>query len=182
MAANKGMFFVLANELNVLIEKVFLSCELQCSQIKPEEESAEYDATGFKLNTLNVQYRRAKITPTKVGQFVTLWKRDAPKQPIRPYQDKDLIDLAIIAARKDEQLGYFIFPLSVLCEHGIVTNGNTLGKRGFRVYPVWDEPMSKQAKKTQEWQLPFFLELSQVQDLEASQLQSYFQLGSVDTL
>jgi len=173
---------VSVNDLTVLIEKVFLPCELQCSQIKPEAESAEYDATGFKLNELSVQYRRAKITPTKVGQFVTLWKRDAPKQPIRPYQDKDLIDFAIIAARKDGQLGYFIFPLSVLCEQGIVTNGNKPGKRGFRVYPIWDEPTSKQAKKTQEWQLPFFLELSQVQDLEASQLQSYFQLGSVVTL
>jgi hypothetical protein len=30
------------------------------------------------------------------------------------------------------------------------------GKRGMRVYPPWDLPSSKQAKKTQQWQLPYF--------------------------
>ncbi|MEH6343856.1 MAG: MepB family protein [Bermanella sp.] len=170
------------NDLNILIEKILTPCELQCSQVKPEKESAEYDATGFKLNELAVQYRRAKITPTKVGQFVTLWKRDAHKQPIRPYQDKDSIDLAIIAARKDGQLGYFIFPLSVLCKQGIVTHDNKPGKRGFRVYPIWDKPLSKQAKKTQEWQLRHFLDLSQMHGLEVDNLQGYFNLDSLVTL
>lgn len=174
MAVNKRNVFVSVNDLNILIEKILIPCELQCSQIKPEVESAEYDATGFKLNELAVQYRRAKITPTKVGQFVTLWKRDAPKQPIRPYQDQDSIDLAIIAARKDEQLGYFIFPLWVLRKQGIVTHDNKPGKRGFRVYPIWDKPLSKQAKKTQEWQLQHFLELSQEQNVDVGKLQNYF--------
>lgn len=31
----------------------------------------------------------------------------------------------------------------------------------IRVYPSWDKPVSKQAIKTQSWQLEYFIELSQ---------------------
>jgi hypothetical protein len=37
-----------------------------------EAESAEYGAYTFELNDLSVRFRVAKITPTKIGQFVTL--------------------------------------------------------------------------------------------------------------
>jgi hypothetical protein len=40
-----------------------------------ERESLEYAACSFKLNSMSVKFRVAKITPTKIGQFVTLWKR-----------------------------------------------------------------------------------------------------------
>nr|WP_315117414.1 MepB family protein [uncultured Clostridium sp.] len=30
----------------------------------------------------------------------------------------------------------------------------------MRVYPIWDTPSSNQAIKTQKWQLPYFIDLS----------------------
>ena len=39
-------------------------------------ESAEYGACSFKLNGKTIQFRVSKITPTKTGQFVTIWKRN----------------------------------------------------------------------------------------------------------
>ncbi len=61
------------------------------------------------------------------------------------------------------QLGQFIFPKSVLCQQGILTVNDKEGKRGFRVYPPWDNTINKQAIKTQKWQLNYFLDLSNFQ-------------------
>jgi hypothetical protein len=35
------------------------------------------------------------------------------------------------------------------------------GKRGFRVYPIWDKPDNKQAEKTQKWQVKHFLDCTE---------------------
>ena len=40
------------------------------------------------------------------------------------------------------------------------------GKRGFRVYPIWDLAINKQAEKTQKWQLNYFVEYNDKTDLE----------------
>ena len=149
----------LVDELNDLRKKVLEPLNIKCSKVLPELESAEYDAFSLQLNKKVVQYRRAKITPTKIGQFVTLWKRDSLQGEIRPYTPDDNLDLAIIATRQENRLGYFIFPMSVLCEQGIAQQKKP-GKRGFRLYPVWDKPISKQAIKSQMWQLKYFFELT----------------------
>ena len=54
---------------------LFDSCGFQCSTPETEAESADYNAHTFKVNDKSIVYREAKITPTKVGQFVTIWKR-----------------------------------------------------------------------------------------------------------
>ena len=77
---------VLLGELNTLKEKAFDPLLLLCSEFMAEPESQEYKAVGFALNQKTVQYRCAKVTPTKIGQFVTLWKRDGVGEEIRPYQ------------------------------------------------------------------------------------------------
>jgi hypothetical protein len=33
---------------------------------------------------------------------------------------------------------------------------------GIRVYPIWDKPTSKQALKTQLWQLSYFVNMSKL--------------------
>ncbi|WP_414839153.1 MepB family protein [Carnobacterium sp. TMP28] len=33
---------------------------------------------------------------------------------------------------------------------------------GIRVYPIWDNPTSKQALKTKLWQLPYFVDMSKL--------------------
>lgn len=134
----------------------------------PELESSEYGACTFILNNLNIRYRTAKITPTKTGQFVTLWKR-INQGPIQPFDSNDPIDLFIISTRKDNHFGLFIFPKSVLIAKEIVSDKKE-GKRAIRVYPPWDVTTSKQAQKTQKWQLDYFLEINQIMDLKRAKL------------
>jgi hypothetical protein len=135
-----------------------------------EPESSEYGACTFVLNNLNIRYRTSKITPTKTGQFVTLWKR-INQGPIQPFDSNDPIDLFIISARKDDYFGLFIFPKSVLIIKEIVSDKKE-GKRAIRVYPSWDITTSKQAQKTQKWQLDYFLEINQnqIMDLKRAKL------------
>ncbi|HQE35321.1 MAG TPA: MepB family protein, partial [Flavobacterium alvei] len=47
----------------------------------------------------------------------------------------------------------------VLVEKGIITQNGKSGKRGIRVYPPWDIPQNKQAEKTQNWQINYFLNI-----------------------
>ena len=129
---------------------------LFCKKITKEAESEEYGAFEFEINNQQVKFRVAKITPTKVGQFVTLWKRDGT---IFPYDIADPVDLFVVSVRDGKHFGQFVFPKNVLCEKGIVSKNGKGGKRGIRVYPPWDITTSSQAKKTQAWQTLYFFEI-----------------------
>ncbi len=145
----------------LLLEKVIYSpLNLPITQLSVEEESQEYHACTFKLNSSKVIYRKAKITPTKIGQFVTLWKRISDG-PIQPFSEADEFDLVIINVNTGTKSGQFVFTKSILLEKGIISNSKREGKRGFRAYPPWDKPESKQALNTQNWQSNFFLRLNQ---------------------
>lgn len=124
----------------------------------PEAESAEYSAATLTVNGHIIKYRTAKITPTKTGQFVTLWKRNG-KGPIEPFDVSDNISLFIISTACDNKLGHFVFPNTLLLEKKIIAGTDSAGKRAIRVYPPWDVPPNRQAAKTQQWQLPYFLEI-----------------------
>lgn len=139
-------------------EKLYDTSNFECSFPEKEKESAEYGAYSFLLNNKSIVFRVAKITPTKIGQFVTLWKRIG-KGPIQPFDCTDAIDLIVISVRKENRVGQFVFHKSVLCEKGIISTTAKEGKRAIRVYPPWDEATSKQAQKTQKWQLDYFLEI-----------------------
>lgn len=145
-------------------ELVYDCCDFEITIPQPENESADYDAYRFYLNQKNICYRTAKITPTKTGQFVTLWKRNN-SGIIEPFDTADLIDFVIISVRKDDLYGQFIFPKSILLAKGIFSTATKDGKRATRVYPPWDETTSKQAQKTQQWQLDFFYTISPDIDL-----------------
>ena len=54
----------------------------------------------------------------------------------------------------------FVFPKSVLIAKEIVSDKKE-GKRAIRIYSPWDITMSKQAQKTQKWQLDYFLEIQE---------------------
>jgi len=131
----------------------------RCSPPVPEPESAEYAAHGFTIDGLSVRFRVAKTTPTKVGQFVTVWRRSA-EGPIRPFDTEDGIDLFVISSRDSGHFGQFVFPRDVLCERGIVSRGGSGGKRGFRVYPPWVTTANRQASRTQAWQTKYFLDFT----------------------
>nr|WP_314895450.1 MepB family protein [uncultured Flavobacterium sp.] len=146
---------------NILLKTktlVFDPCGFELTNPVLEKESKDYGAYQFELNALKILFRVAKTTPTKVGQFVTLWKRLA-KGPIQPFDVSDVIDLFIINTRSGDHFGQFVFPKSVLSQQGILTTDSKEGKRAIRVYPPWDTTTNKQAQKTQKWQLDYFLEI-----------------------
>lgn len=146
------------SDLTIILKTVFDVQGYTYTNPILELESQEYGACTFLLNAMSVKFRSAKITPTKAGQFVTLWKRDAAGHT-KPHEASDAIDLFIIGTRRDERLGQFVFPKSILLEEGILTSKTKPGKRGFRVYPSWDAAENKQAQASQHWQLDYFLEM-----------------------
>jgi|SRR5271154_3334513 len=144
---------------------------LQSDAIEQETESKEYGACTFTMSHRIIKFRAAKITPTKVGQFVTIWKRIG-RGPIMPYDLSDSIDLFIISVRDNQRFGQFIFPKYVLWQKEFVSKDGKGGKRAMRVYPPWDTTDSAQAKKTQNWQLLYFVEMQPT--LNTQKLQNLF--------
>ena len=144
------------SDLNVVKELVYDKCGFDLTDLKQNLESKEYGACSFVLNGKTIQQRISKITPTKTGQFVTIWKRNE-NGITEPFDNSDDFDFVIITARNDNNFGQFIFPKSVLADNGIITQNGKEGKRGIRVYPPWDIVTNKQAMKTQNWQTKYFL-------------------------
>lgn len=155
---------------------VYAPCGFQSSQPIMGSESAEYGACAFRLNNFSVLFRVAKITPTKIGQFVTLWKRIG-NGPIQPYDISDLVDFFIVSTRKDNHFGQFVFPKSVLYAQRVLSIKGKGGKRAIRVYPPWDKTSSRQAKKTQQWQMEYFLKIPQNGKIDRVKAQMLYSLG-----
>ena len=144
------------SDLKIVKELVYDKCGFDLTDLKQNLESVEYAACSFRLNGKTIQHRVSKITPTKMGQFVTIWKRN--KEGItEPFDILDDIDFIIITSKSSDNFGQFIFPKSVLADNGIITKNGKEGKRGIRVYPPWDITTNKQALKTQSWQTKYFL-------------------------
>ena len=155
---------ILKNDFKQVERLVFSKCNFKYTVPLEEEEGFEYGAGTFKLNNFFIKLRSSKITPKKVGQFVTLWKRNN-EGITQPHSFSEPIDLVVINSRQDDLFGQFIFPTKVLEKHGILSSDKSKGKRGFRVYPPWDETTSFQASKTQKWQLEFFLKVDDQTDI-----------------
>ena len=150
--------------MTTLLEKLqtllFLNLGLVISNLNEEQESKEYFGCNFQLNSFQIKFRKAKVTPTKVGQFVTLWKRDPISKETEPFTSEDTSDLYLILTETSENFGFFLFTKDVLIKNQILSTNLKDGKRGFRVYPNWDIPQNKQATKTQNWQNQFFIDFA----------------------
>ena len=155
------------SDLSTIINKVYKECSLEVSNFQIEVESKEYYACRFNLNKLKIISRTAKITPKKVGQFVTFWKREV-NQPIAPFDENDAIDFFVVNIQNEKQLGQFVFPKSLLVKKGIISTAKKEGKRAFRVYPAWDVTESKQAIASQKWQVNYFYEINENMDLKSA--------------
>ncbi|ABG59666.1 MepB family protein [Cytophaga hutchinsonii] len=139
-----------------VVQKIYETYGWACSEIQPESESTEYGAATFRLNNKKIIFRVAKRTPTKTGQFVTIWKRN-PEGITTPFDAADAFDFIVIFVRNGEQTGQFVFSKKVLTENRIISAGKNTGKRGIRVYAPWDRTENKQAQQTQTWQLAHFI-------------------------
>ena len=162
-----------SNSLIELKQLLFDKCGFVLQNPFMEKESVDYNAHQFQLDNLNVVFRTAKITPTKIGQFVTLWKRIG-SGPIQPFDFSDSVDLFVVNVKTDNRLGQFVFPKAVLLKQGVLTSELKEGKRAIRVYPPWDVTCSKQAQKTQQWQLEYFLNLPYDGLVDVSRAQSLY--------
>ncbi|HLW14463.1 MAG TPA: MepB family protein [Flavobacteriaceae bacterium] len=143
--------------------EIYSKCRLKISGFQLEPESKEYDACRFDLNGRKIVSRSSKVTPKKAGQFVTFWKRNE-NGIIEPLNEMHSFDFYAINVRTEKEFGQFVFPKSVLVAKGIVSTENKEGKRGFRVYPIWDIALNKQATQTQKWQLNYFYEINNATD------------------
>lgn len=145
----------LFNDLKIINELIYKKCGFELKNLELNSESVEYNACSFEVNGHKIEYRISKITPTKTGQFVTIWKRDKNGITV-PFDISDDIDFIVITSKRDNDIGQFIFPKAVLAEKGIISQKGKGGKRGIRVYPSWDTTTNKQAQKTQSWQTKYF--------------------------
>ena len=141
-----------------IIEQYFCKIGLKLDNLSINKEGKEYGACSYSLNGQKVVHRVSKVTPIKIGQFVTVWKRDVNGKTT-PYVIKDDFDIMIIASECEGRLGIFNFPKLVLAERGVITTDSKKGICGMRVYPPWDIVTNKQALKTQSWQLKYFVEI-----------------------
>ncbi len=142
--------------------------KLLCDNPVQEAESLEYGACKFTLNGKLIHFRVAKITPAKIGQFVTFWKRNGTG-PIMPYDIADEFDYLVVSVRANDHFGQFIFPKQILSQKKVISKEGIDGKRALRVYPPWDNANNLQAKKTQAWQLNYFFEIQP--KLDAAKMQ-----------
>jgi hypothetical protein len=166
----------LHSDLLIVKELLYDKCGFDFTIPNVEVESIEYGACTFLLNGNFIKHRVSKITPTKTGQFVTIWKRNI-SGVTEPFDASDDIDFLIITSRKGNNIGQFIFPKTVLIDKGIVSINNKSGKRGIRVYPPWDKATSKQAQQTQRWQTSYFLEVTGGNSVEdIARLSTFHQL------
>jgi hypothetical protein len=161
------------NELLLSQKMIYEPCGYRLTELVFEPENVDYQSCNFKLNKIFIKFRKSKITPTKVGQFVTLWKR-AKNGPIEPFDFLDPIDLFIICVRDKNKFGQFIFTKDVLLKHGILSKNKKGGKRAMRVYPPWVLTANDQAKKTQAWQVEHFLMMPNKKPIDLEFAKKFF--------
>lgn len=149
--------------LHFFIKEVYDKCDLKLHNITYQKESLDYDACHFEINHFKILCRSGKTTPKKAGQFVTFWKRNT-QGITTPHHENDDLDFYVVNCCFNNHIGQFVFPKSILINKGILSTLTKEGKRGFRVYPKWAKPTSKQAQQTQKWQLNYFYEVNHTID------------------
>jgi len=171
------------DELEALLASAFVPAGYKLTRAVEFDSGLErpkYDALHFSLNNKNIVYRKGKVTPDRPGAFLAIWQRPLSgnvngNKPI-PLTSSELDYLFIKVEshsnlseefEHNQEYGMFVFPVSLLVERGIVSSTNSKGKTGFRVFPPWSQDrgvngtkvFSDSGKKTQRWQLEFFLEI-----------------------
>ncbi|OPA74183.1 mep operon protein MepB [Paenibacillus selenitireducens] len=144
---------------------------LTIKTIREEPQNSDYGAGIFQLNSKSVRFRVAKITPTKMGQFVAFWEKDLDHKN-QAFSYENATDLLVIHTftNNTHDFGQFVFPKEVLVQQNILKTATAKGKMAIRVYPSWDTPTSKQAIATQKWQLPYFVHVNNKNSLQMQEL------------
>jgi hypothetical protein len=141
-----------------------------------EVESTDYSACRLALNGQAVAFRVAKTTPTKLGQFVTMWKRPTLNAAIAPFDIRDGIDFVVVSVFDATHRGQFVFNKETLAQRGVMSREDKGGKRAMRVYPPWVTPASRTASATQKWQLECFFSIAPDGTADSARVRELFGL------
>ncbi|EOL47757.1 MepB family protein [Enterococcus caccae] len=133
--------------------------------LQVEEQNIDYEGVTFSLGNQTFRSRKAKVTPKKSGYFVVFWEKDDNNKN-QPYESTGAPDNLVITVLDQEKSGQFIFPKEILIKKNILTDGEAKGKMALRVYPEWVTGLNKTASATQEWQKPYFVDLTNTWDLK----------------
>lgn len=144
-----------------LLCNIQMEMSLRFNNIHIEDWNLEYEAFNFNLNQITFKSRLAKKTPKKAGYFVAFWHKDEQYKnvPFSVDESKDKLLINIIDGSKQ---GQFIFPKEMLQTKGILKSDQHNGKMAMRVYPSWEVDLNQSALKTQSWQTPYFVNMSDV--------------------
>lgn len=165
------------NDLIAAIQDVYKPAGIKLTDLAvPEAESADYGASRFGLNGHTIVFRVAKTTPTKIGQFVTIWKRPRADSTIAPLDIDDGVAFVVVSVFDATHRGQFVFDHEILVSKGIMAINGKGGKRAIRVYPPWVKPVAKEAVRTQQWQLRYFLPLEQSESADSVQVRRLFKV------
>lgn len=134
-----------------------------CSDITMDADNDAYEGFCFKFQNHRYRSRLARKTPKKKGYFVALWQKDE-LQKNRAISIDDRVDFVIVNVIDARRIGQFIFPVEILHEKGILRSETQPGKMAFRLYTPWCEDLNSHARLTQQWQIPFFINLSEQSD------------------
>ncbi|MGV1964221.1 MepB family protein [Agrobacterium sp. 22-222-1] len=161
MTSSKSALNPFQGQLNDAIRDVYEYAGMRVTYpVQSEAESAEYGACRFGLDGHAIAFRIAKTTPTKIGQFVTIWKRPTPDSEIAPLDITDGVQFVVVSVSDAAHRGQFIFNQKLLIAKGVMSRNGKGGKRAIRVYPPWSIPTAKDAIRTQQWQTQHFLPLA----------------------
>lgn len=149
-----------------LIERFF-----SVKNLKEEPQNEAYEGCLFSIDACTFRSRLAKKTPKKKGYFVVFWEKDV-KNKNQAYAVEKSPDIMVITIIDGDKCGQFLFPKEVLRKQGILRNGESKGKMGVRVYPIWETDLNPSALKTQKWQIPYFIAFNQ--GIKTEDLQPFY--------
>ncbi|QQP70153.1 MepB family protein [Carnobacterium sp. CS13] len=168
---------VFQEALRHMNQTIYEPKQLTVEYVQEEKQNSEYAAGVFRLSSKTIRFRVAKITPTKIGQFVAFWEKDSNNKN-RPFLSEEAPELLVITTfKKNNEFGQFVFPKEILIKKNILRSQSAKGKMAIRVYPSWDRPTSKQAINTQKWQLPYFVDMSTPNKISIDKIIKLYALG-----
>ena len=143
-----------------------------CSQPVAEAESADYGAFGFALDGQAVRFRAAKITPTKVGQFVTVWKRSGggPIRPLTPRTASTSSSSAFATGSTSDSSS----SRERSSANGTSCRGTVRAGNGRSAYPPWVTTTNRRARSTQAWQVNYFLQIGEDRPADSARAQALY--------
>lgn len=158
------------NALTYVNKMFYEPNHLSLKAVREEVQNSDYGAGLFQLNSKSIRFRVAKITSTKIGQFVAFWEKNEENKNQAFSYEKATDLLVINTFTREDDFGQFVFPKEVLVKQNILKTDTTKGKMAIRVYPSWENPTSKLAIETQKWQLEYFVGMNNTNSLPVQEL------------